>query len=577
MIKGISFEKLDKDKIQKMKEYSEIVSSNFLTRIGNTVVLPNDCMPNLKTARGVLKDPMQKLYSKLKLSFENEDGKFEDIHKNIIDELKTRWYGKNGRWRKDLCGKRTNFTARSVLSPNANLELYQIGLPIQFKKTLLKQDIFENKNCSTTVYILENEKRFDSRFRKPKIGDTILREIKEHELVLVNRQPTLRNSNFVAMHVIWNTMSKTIQMHPGNFSMFDADCDGDELNIHVPQNMTDDYLEAFHIKHSIYDFSNTQLKLNQSVIQDAVVGLCMGGCKTKHDIHTSIHRGNDDTMEHIKNMYEVGLKKAYVSGFSIGFDFSEVDFMVDTGAKGNLNHKTKIREMFRGSYNNTEHIAKCKLARIAMISTSLKTASTGYISRRMSYHLDDVKINHNGTIGEFGFLLSYPCKIPIEFKHLKNIGLQLVSVLIPPLTQKLLDSFHFAAAGEEIQDETKLFDSLVNCSHDRINEIFTEEGIFAVKHWLFNQVEHFFDGFKIDLFWIQLLIDFLTVTGRPIGIDLFSLTRRHREYKKFNHVHSIPIFKLLKYSRPQSIIRLLQNEDIIHDNLDSNHSRELFF
>ena len=162
---------------------------------------------------------------------------------------------------------------------------------------------------------------------------------------------------------------------------------------------------------------------------------------------------------------------------------------------------------------------------------------------------------------------------------MKNIGLQLVSVLIPPLTQKLLDSFHFAASGEEIKDETKFFDSLINCSHNRINEIFVEEGIFAVKEWLLQQFKQFFDGFKIDSFWLGLIVDFLTVTGKPIGIDVFSLHKRHIEYKKFDKDHSIPILKLFKFSRPQSLLKMIQTkkDDVFFDNLESNHSRELFF
>ena len=579
MIDAITFTKLDKNKIEVLKSYSEIIQSNFLTKIENTIVLPNDCMPNISTSKGVLKDPLYTLYSKLKKAFNSDDiEKIEIIREKVKDELKSRWNGKNGRWRKDLCGKRANYVARSVISPNANLELFQIGLPVNFKRTLLKQELYENENeKNTIVFIVQNEKKFDVRFKKPQIGDSILREINEDELVLVNRQPTLRNSNFVAMHVVWNGMSKTIQMHPANLSMFDADCDGDEINIHVPQKMPDECLEVFHIKHALRDFSSTQMKLNQSVIQDAVVGLCQLNFKNKHEIHDSIHR-NENEMEHFKKMYDIGLKNAYETGFSIGFDFSEVDLMVDNGAKGNSNHKIKIREMFRGSYDDGNHVEKCKLARIAMISTSLKTASTGYISRRLSYHLDDVKID-KGIIGEFGFFLSYPCIIPNEFKHLKNIGLQLVSVLIPPLTQKLLDSFHFAASGEEIKDETKFFDSLVNCSHNRINEIFVEEGIFAVKEWLLQQFKQFFDGFKIDSFWLCLIVDFLTVTGKPIGIDVFSLHKRHVEYKKFDKDHSIPILKLFKFSRPQSLLKMIQTkkDDVFFDNLESNHSRELFF
>lgn len=567
MIESISFEELDESVIEKLKEYSPLVDSNYLTRIGSTVVLPSDCMPRVHTQNGITKDSLHILYSNLKKNFET-DGNVEESRAQITQELKLRWNGKNGRWRQHLCGKRTNFTARSVLSPNATLELDEVCLPNIFKRRLLKEDIFEDETA--VVYILENDMKYDARFRTPVIGQKILREIREGELVLVNRQPTLRNSNFVAMHVVWNnTSDSTIQIHPANLSMFDADCDGDEVNIHVPQT-PDDMLRDFHISRSLHDISNTRLRFNQSVIQDAVVGLCPRVFKNKFEIHTNIK----DPLKDFKDAYEFGFKHAYASGFSIGFDFAEIDTMVDTGAKGNQNHKLKIRELFHG-IKTADMLLHCKLSRIAMISTSLKTASTGYISRKLSYHLDDVRIV-NCNIQEFGFYTSYPTNIPREFKKFANIGLQLVSVLIPPLTQKLLDSFHFAAAGEEVVDETSLFNSLVNCTHPKITQIYTDSGIIQLNTWLFDQFTTFFDDFNIDPFWIHLLSDFLTITGKPIGIDLFSLSKRHVEYTKFDRHHSTPILKILKFSKPTNIIKMVENGRVVVDTLNSNHSKELF-
>ena len=220
----------------------------------------------------------------------------------------------------------------------------------------------------------------------------------------------------------------------------------------------------------------------------------------------------------------------------------------------------------------------CQETRIAIMSTSLKTADTGFISRRFSYHLDDVKIEKNYVQDYNYYIIQYPHQFEKDVSEIRNIGLYLVSTLMPPLTQKMLDSFHTASAGEKLVDSTSNFNSLVDATSNELKHIFITEGMFVAKLWLFDELTKFFSN-KIQDYWIQLLIDFIFVTGRPIGIGMTKLDKRHHLYNLYSDRQDYstkPILKFCKYGKPFYYLKKAASEEII-DDLSSHHSRELFF
>lgn len=569
-ITGVTFENLNEAHLQKAtKIYNKnnLAVSN-ITHIDGLAVLPYDCYPNILRPDGEYKDNLHKLYNKY------SSNKDEKVKHEIFEEISNRWKGgKQSRWRQDICGKRCNYTARSVLTPNPNLRIDQIGLPDEWKRklTLRERSNFENKR-KKIIYIVDHKgQRFHPMYRKIQKNDDIVRELDNDDLVLVNRQPTLRESNFVSMKVKWHTY-KTIQMHPAVFSMFDADCDGDEINIHLPQ-IHQKYMERMMIQNSFIDYGN--YSLTPSVIQDATVGLCKAQrFKNKSQIHDYVL---SETTPHtsLYELYKEGTKFSYDIGFSIGFDFEDIDFMISCGAKGKTIHKTKIRSMLEGIYNDDEHFKACQEARVAMISTSLKTAETGYISRRLSYHLNDIIQDKNGKCKDRisnKYLLGIET-LPKNVKHIENIGIYLVSVLMPPLTQKMLDSFHAASAGESIDNQTSYFDSLVNCTSPSLKEIFDIKGIHSAKDWLTNEFTKFFDG-KIKDFWIKILVEFLFITGEPIGVGMTTLSKRHEILFQTDKIS--PVFKDCKFGNPLRILKKAVKKNY-HDDLSSFHSRDMFF
>lgn len=571
MIKGVTFELLTDEVLkEKTEEYNPaILSSKSITYIEDLAVLPYDCYPSIMRADGIYKDNLSNLYQKFNKEPENKEAKSA-----ILEEIKKRWEGgKNGRWRGDLCGKRCNFTARSVLTPNPYLKLTSVGLPSKWKNKLTLTEKW-NEDAIVLAVVDENGNKFDARYKKPNENSTVIRQLNEGELVIVNRQPTLRDSNFVAMEVFW-TKERTIQMHPGVFSMFDADCDGDEINIHVPQ-INQKELEKVHIKHSVWNYGDNSL--GPSVIQDATTGLCLKLFENKARIHKRVsNTDNESILKNIHFCYKHGCAKAYMNGSSVGFDFKEVDRMIDVGAKGKKVHKEKIRIMLDGISDDDTHFEHCKDARIAMISTSLKTADTGYISRRMAYHFDDIIQNDEGECVEYGkMFIQYPNKTPQKLKHIKNIGLYLMTALMPPLTQKMLDSFHAASAGETVENKTDYFVSLVNCTSEKLKNIYTEKGILSAKKWLYDELVLFFDDSKLDVFWIQLLVDILCVTGKPLGITMTNLIKRVEAYRSYDPTIHIPILKLCKFGSPyRNLMKFAQNGE--YEDLKSNHAYEVFF
>ena len=118
------------------------MSNKHITHLGRIAVLPFDCYTNVKRPDGEYKDNLHKLYSQYyKCLFNQEEDKYEMCLQNILIEIKDRWKGgKMGRWRQDICGKRCNYSASSVLSPNPNLTLVQIGIPSEWKCQLTLLD-----------------------------------------------------------------------------------------------------------------------------------------------------------------------------------------------------------------------------------------------------------------------------------------------------------------------------------------------------------------------------------------------------------------------------------------------------
>jgi len=171
--------------------------------------------------------------------------------------LTQRLKGKEGRFRSNLSGKRVDFSARTVISPNPHISINEVGVPEVIAKILtvpthvtewniedMKQVIINgpDKHPGANYIIRTDSRRIDLRYVKDRriIADTIQpgyiveRHLKDKDLVLFNRQPSLHRMSIMA-HEVRIMPGKTFQLALLVCTPYNADFDGDEMNLHVPQ------------------------------------------------------------------------------------------------------------------------------------------------------------------------------------------------------------------------------------------------------------------------------------------------------------------------------------------------------
>ncbi len=147
--------------------------------------------------------------------------------KSLSDMLK----GKQGRFRRNLLGKRVDYSGRSVITVGPELKLHQCGLPKKMALELFKPFIYaqlDKKGLSSTV---KQAKKLVEK-EKPEVWDILDNVIREHP-VMLNRAPTLHRLGIQAFEPVL-IEGKAIQLHPLVCAAFNADFDGDQMAVHVP-------------------------------------------------------------------------------------------------------------------------------------------------------------------------------------------------------------------------------------------------------------------------------------------------------------------------------------------------------
>jgi DNA-directed RNA polymerase subunit A' len=172
-----------------------------------------------------------------------------------LKTLAQRLKGKDGRFRHNLAGKRVNFSARSVITPDPFLRINEVGVPIQIAKELtvpeyvtewniewLKSLIKNNDVHPGATYVITDEgkrKRITEDTKEQileelQLGWIVERHLCDGDIVLFNRQPSLHRLSMLG-HYVKLVPTKTLRINPAVTKPYNADFDGDEMNIHVPQ------------------------------------------------------------------------------------------------------------------------------------------------------------------------------------------------------------------------------------------------------------------------------------------------------------------------------------------------------
>ncbi|UCG95006.1 MAG: DNA-directed RNA polymerase subunit A' [archaeon] len=172
--------------------------------------------------------------------------------------LSQRLKGKEGRFRNNLSGKRVNFSSRTVISPDPNISINEVGIPEVVAKELTVPITVNDRNISfLRAMIRRGPSAIDGANyiirpdgRKKKIteenaneiaeeiekGYMVERHLKDGDIVIFNRQPSLHRMSVMA-HRVKITPWRTFTLNLCVCAPYNADFDGDEMNLHVPQSV----------------------------------------------------------------------------------------------------------------------------------------------------------------------------------------------------------------------------------------------------------------------------------------------------------------------------------------------------
>ncbi len=170
--------------------------------------------------------------------------------------LAQRLKGKEGRFRGNLSGKRVDFSARTVISPDPQISINEIGVPEYVARNLTlpvevtEYNLEEVRNLirrgpdihpGATSLEGPDGNRFDLRYadreelaKMVEPGYKIERHLKDEDIVLFNRQPSLHRMSIMA-HEVKVMPGQTFRLHLAVCPPYNADFDGDEMNLHLPQ------------------------------------------------------------------------------------------------------------------------------------------------------------------------------------------------------------------------------------------------------------------------------------------------------------------------------------------------------
>ncbi|MBN1264507.1 MAG: DNA-directed RNA polymerase subunit beta' [Anaerolineales bacterium] len=147
--------------------------------------------------------------------------------KSLSDMLK----GKKGRFRRNLLGKRVDYSGRSVIVVGPKLKLHQCGLPKDMAIELYRPFVISRLVAYNYAANVKGAKRIIERGR-PEVWE-VLEEVIQDRPVLLNRAPTLHRLGIQAFEPVL-VEGKAIHLHPLVCAAFNADFDGDQMSVHVP-------------------------------------------------------------------------------------------------------------------------------------------------------------------------------------------------------------------------------------------------------------------------------------------------------------------------------------------------------
>ena len=172
-----------------------------------------------------------------------------------LKSIKDRLNGKGGRMRGNLMAKRVDFSARSVITADPNISIRELGIPLKIAKNITKPVCVNRVNKAFLTKLVQNgpdvwpgakilEKKngesitlryLDRKSIVLEEGDTVHRHMMDGDAILFNRQPTLHRMSMMCHIARIMQRGDTFRMNVADTKPYNADFDGDEMNLHMPQ------------------------------------------------------------------------------------------------------------------------------------------------------------------------------------------------------------------------------------------------------------------------------------------------------------------------------------------------------
>ena len=211
----------------------------------------------------------------------------------ILKTLRQRLKGKEGRIRGNLMGKRVDFSARSVITPDPNIKIDELGVPKKIAMNLTFPDIVTKYNKKILQsYVINGplihpgaksiKRKIDGKTTSLlyidtysinlEEGDIVHRHLIDGDIVLFNRQPSLHKMSMMG-HKVRVMDYNTFRLNVSVTKPYNADFDGDEMNMHVPQSLQTaaELLHLTAVPNQI--ISPREHKPVISLVQDSLLGL----------------------------------------------------------------------------------------------------------------------------------------------------------------------------------------------------------------------------------------------------------------------------------------------------------------
>jgi len=212
-----------------------------------------------------------------------------------LKSVQQRLGSKEGRIRYNIQGKRVEFSARSVITPDPNISIGELGVPVKIAMNLTFPEKVTPYNINLMYKLIQNVGpggedvhpgaktivRTDGRMISLKhinrkeivlhVGDVVNRHIMDGDTVLFNRQPTLHRMSMMG-HRVRVLPYNTFRLNVSVTAPYNADFDGDEMNAHIPQSYESatELAEIAAVPHQIVTPRHAKPVIG--IVQDTLVG-----------------------------------------------------------------------------------------------------------------------------------------------------------------------------------------------------------------------------------------------------------------------------------------------------------------